>query len=71
MISLRKAVDMKCKDCIYDSAVSGSWRQQAENCTSEHTCPLWPHRPVTTETVFARRKSKSDTDSDLDSEYDT
>ena len=57
---------MKCKDCIYDKAIAGSWRSQVENCTSEKTCPLWPHRPVTTETVLLRRKDKLDLNAIVD-----
>jgi len=45
--SLRKSIDAKCKDCIYDSeAGTGGWRQQVDACTS-YTCPLYPIRPQT------------------------
>ena len=27
-MSLRKAIDQKCKDCTYDSTAPGTWRQQ-------------------------------------------
>lgn len=44
-MSLRKAIDMKCKDCIYDpKSGMGTWRQQVEGCTVVK-CPLWPVRP--------------------------
>lgn len=46
-MSLRKAIDMKCKDCIYDSCAPGTWRQQVENCWDEG-CPLWLVRPKAT-----------------------
>lgn len=46
MPSLRKAVNDKCKECIYDQfAGIGNWRQQVEACTAT-TCPLYPVRPV-------------------------
>lgn len=48
--SLRKAVDEKCKDCVYDSANGGTWLAQTEACTCEKSCPLWPFRPVTAAT---------------------
>ncbi len=45
-ISLRKAINQKCTECIYDSRSGlGNWRQQVEACTVK-TCPLWPVRPV-------------------------
>lgn len=44
--SLRKAINAKCKDCIYDPLSGlGTWRQQTEACPAK-TCPLWPVRPV-------------------------
>lgn len=42
--SLRKAIDAKCKDCIYDNCTSGTWRQQVESCTITD-CPLYNVRP--------------------------
>jgi hypothetical protein len=33
-MSLRKAIDAKCKDGIYDANTCGTWRQQAATCTS-------------------------------------
>ena len=42
-MSLRKPVDEKCKDCIYDPTVPGTWRQQVALCTAK-TCPLWDVR---------------------------
>ena len=58
MASLKKAVELKCKDCIYDDTEKGSWRQQTENC-NDPTCPLWEVRPVTIATRDAARKPKS------------
>ena len=42
-MSLRKPVDEKCKDCIYDPTVPGTWRQQVALCTAKK-CPLWDVR---------------------------
>ncbi len=46
-ISLRKAINMKCKDCIYDPSQrgGGTWREQIAAC-SAIKCPLWPVRPA-------------------------
>ncbi len=45
-MSLRKAINEKCKDCIYDPLSGlGNWRQQVAGCTSED-CSLWPVRPI-------------------------
>lgn len=42
---LRKAVRLKCKDCIYDPMDhgAGTWMKQIENC-AYRDCPLWPVR---------------------------
>lgn len=45
-MSLRAAINAKCKECIYDPlSGGGTWRQQVEACTS-YKCPLFPVRPV-------------------------
>ena len=41
--SLRRAINAKCRDCIYDNAEPGTWRAQVRACTIED-CPLWPVR---------------------------
>lgn len=46
-ISLRKAINDNCKECTYDDAEPGTWRQQVENCTVT-SCKLWPVRPIST-----------------------
>lgn len=47
MPSLRRAIDAKCKSCIYDPrSGGGTWRQQVAACTSSN-CPLHPVRPET------------------------
>lgn len=46
MKSLRKSIDAKCKDCLYDPECGGgTWRQQIAKCSSIG-CPLWPVRPA-------------------------
>lgn len=42
--SLRRAIDAKCKECIYDKNDVGTWRQQVERCTG-FSCPLFEIRP--------------------------
>ena len=42
-MSLRKHVDEKCKDCIYDPTAPGTWREQVFLC-SANSCPLWRGR---------------------------
>jgi hypothetical protein len=54
MASLKKCIEEKCKDCTYDQFVPGSWRSQVESCRV-FSCPLWEVRPVTMETMLARR----------------
>lgn len=43
-MSLRDAINSKCKECIYDPHAEGNWRQQVTSCTSPN-CPLFPHSP--------------------------
>ena len=43
-MSLRQAINMKCKECIYDPEVEGGWIQQVHACDLSD-CSLWPHRP--------------------------
>ncbi len=43
-MSLRKAINEKCKDCIYDDLAAGSWLQQVTICSSK-SCPLYEVRP--------------------------
>lgn len=45
MASLRKSINGKCRDCIYDELAAGTWVMQVEACSC-YTCPLWPVRPV-------------------------
>lgn len=53
--SFKKAVEDKCKDCIYDPVGVGTWRQQTQNCPSTD-CPLYDYRPLS----FEGRKKKKE-----------
>lgn len=46
MTSLRKAVNAKCKCCIYDDLAAGTWLQQVTFCSVD-LCPLYEVRPKT------------------------
>ena len=49
-MNLRKPVDEKCKDCIYDPTAPGTWRQQVFLC-SANSCPLWRGRAKPTSPI--------------------
>jgi hypothetical protein len=46
-MSMRKAINGKCRECIYDPQGGGTWRAQVEACTSPG-CALYAYRPVST-----------------------
>jgi hypothetical protein len=46
MPSLRRAINLTCRQCIFDEKAEGTWRQQVEACT-DASCGLHPVRPVT------------------------
>ena len=54
-VSLRKAINGMCKQCIYDPFDKGSWRQQVERCT-DGNCALFCVRPLPTTTPKGRSK---------------
>lgn len=43
--SLRVAINLMCKECVYDPKASGSAAQQVEECCMPG-CPLYPVRPI-------------------------
>lgn len=44
--SRKKAINDKCKECIYDPhSGMGTWREQVAACTS-YNCPLYKFRPL-------------------------
>lgn len=59
-MSLRKAINEKCRDCIYDPLSGlGNWRQQVTACTIK-TCSLWPVRPLSSSQVQGEAKLAPD-----------
>ena len=42
-MSLRQAINMKCKNCIYDPELPFGWKQQVSQCELTD-CSLWPYR---------------------------
>lgn len=44
-MSLRAAVNSKCRECIYDPCVPGSWPHQLPACRIVK-CALHPYRPL-------------------------
>ena len=50
--SLRRAIDAKCRSCIYDEANVGSWLVQVTLCSCRD-CPLYEVRPVTKSPIAA------------------
>ena len=59
MASLKFCVNEMCKQCIYDKAEPGTWREQVENCQVS-ACALYPVRPMTSATVIANRKPRKE-----------
>lgn len=51
-MSLRKAINGKCKDCIYDPLAGGTWLAQVAQCSCID-CPLWPVRPAPKDGSFS------------------
>jgi hypothetical protein len=45
-MSLRQAINAKCRECIHDPLAGGTWRAQVEACTCTR-CPLFAFRPKT------------------------
>lgn len=44
-LSLRSAIDDKCKECVYDPLARGAWREQVADCGGVN-CRLYSVRPV-------------------------
>ena len=49
-MSLRKCINEKCRDCIYDSFIPGTWRQQVSLCGVK-SCALYDVRPKPTRPI--------------------
>jgi len=54
MITLRAAINDKCRECVFDRHGPDPWRQQAEAYTAI-SCPLYSVRP----TALTSRRPKS------------
>lgn len=44
-MSFRKAINTKCRDCIYDTLAEGTWLEQVFQCTMKD-CGLYAYRPI-------------------------
>lgn len=44
-VSLRSAIDTKCRECVHDPYVPGTWREQVAQCGGVN-CPLYAVRPI-------------------------
>jgi hypothetical protein len=51
-MSLRNAINSKCRNCIHDDAAPGTWREQVAQC-SVPRCALWTVRPAPSGGPFA------------------
>jgi hypothetical protein len=51
-MSLRNAINGKCRECIHDPAAPGTWREKVAQCTVTR-CALWPIRPAPSGGPFA------------------
>lgn len=49
-MSLRKAINAKCRECTYDPKGAGSAAQQIATCVVKQ-CPLYPVRPITAKKI--------------------
>jgi hypothetical protein len=57
-LSLRAAVNSKCKECLYSPDEPGRWREQTERCTSP-SCPLYAVRPRVSRARVPERTEKA------------
>jgi len=58
-MSLRAAINAKCKACIYDpGSGNGGWREQVSACSSSN-CPLHPVRPQSATKSAQQRPTSS------------
>lgn len=55
----RSRINEKCRDCVYDPANRGNWREQVYLCTVE-SCALWDIRPKPSNTKRADRIAAED-----------
>jgi hypothetical protein len=55
---LRARINEKCRDCVYDEANRGTWREQVYFCTVTD-CALWDIRPMPTSENARRRAGRT------------
>jgi len=41
----KAAIENMCKQCVYDPAAEGTWREQVQDCGCPN-CPLYDFRPL-------------------------
>lgn len=49
-MSLRKSINLNCKNCTFDNLAAGTWRQQVTLC-SVISCALYDVRPKTSSPI--------------------
>ena len=57
LMTQKKAIAEKCKDCIYDEFDPGTWVMQVESCIDK-SCPLYTYRPITKATKDKIKEEK-------------
>ena len=69
-MSMKKAIEAMCFQCIYDPLDVGSKHQQTDNCTSPD-CALYEYRPLTGATRVRLKQERYDALSDAEKQkYD-
>lgn len=64
-MSLRAAINGKCRECIYDPTPGlGNWRQQITACQIA-SCSLHPYRPLSKPDARTRSACNRPSESDL------
>jgi hypothetical protein len=48
----QKAIDVKCRECIFDELADGTWRVQVEQCELTG-CGLYPYRLIGSKFLLA------------------
>lgn len=55
-LTRKQSINANCKDCIYDPASAGTWRQQVAACPVT-TCALYDWRPLPFRALLLASKS--------------
>ena len=56
-LTKQQAIDLHCKDCLYDEYDTGSWRKQTTQCEMK-ACTLYPYRPIDKAAMAEKRAVK-------------